>query len=126
MIWFTFLAGVYDTPKREFACRSCLIIIIGTCFDIDVLRHISLGPCEHDFGMVRQNINKFTISQMMDLIDGFMRRTKLIIKCNFKWGNDETKGHQATMKEFMVKDSHNASKKGLCKINCTSKVSVSV
>ena len=76
--------------------------------------------------MLRQNLREFIVSHMMDLIDGVMLRTKLMLNHTFKYVNDEIKGHQATMKEFMVKDSYNASKKGLCKINCTSKVSVSV
>ena len=74
--------------------------------------------------MLRQNLRELAVSHMMDLIDGVMRRTKLMFKCNFEWGNDEAKGHQANMKAFMVKDSCNVAKTGPYKINCISKVSL--
>ena len=98
MIWFTSLTGVHDTPKRNFSCGHCLTISIGIKFDTEVVRHASLEPCEHAFGMLRQSARELTASKIMDLIDGVMRRTKLMLRNIFKRLNDEMKGCQDDVK----------------------------
>ena len=72
MIWFTSLPEIYDSPKINFAYGAFLTMSIGMKFDIEVLRCISSDPCEHAFRILRQNISEFTVSKMMDLIDGVM------------------------------------------------------
>ena len=66
--------------QRNFAHGACLIMSIREQIDMKALRCISSEPCEHAFGMLRQNERDFSISQIMDLIDSIVQRTTLMLK----------------------------------------------
>ena len=106
MVWLKSLSGFYYAPTRNMVCGTTLIIFVGFRNDVCRLDCISSDPCEHQFAMLRQKVREFASSQMIDLIDCTLRRAHWTLKRKFQWSDEESKGHQETMKRHFMKETH--------------------
>ena len=100
MIWFTSIAGVHITSKRNFVSETISNVFLAMRSDVDKLRLTSSEAAEHGFGNTRQTQREFTCCDFASHSEKQNRRMAQMVKGRLLPSKECTSGYLETFGDW--------------------------
>ena len=124
-LYFLSIDGINIITKRNMILESIANIFLCMRSDISKVRHCTSEISEHMFGNIRQEYREFTCSEFSNITDKQNRRLRLAFAGDLKVSDDEAKGYQESLAEFLQSASIEESYQGPCTIDFSSDIPIS-